>query len=212
MAKGIRRPPGRHGGRFVGKWTSTKTGETMWWESSGERAHLRPLEWDPSVLYYVTQPLTLRWIQDGAVRRWTPDILRVTTSRTLVEVKPYERTLTEEFRMWAAAAGNAAVAKGYEFQVWTERDLPAEPRRSNIDLLMRYRHEIVPASVEEAVSGCLRNNGPLPLAEVLKQVGGERGIPTIYCLMVRHSVGYDIDQPIGLATTLRLPHDQRSNS
>src|SRR5690349_5801796 len=98
MAKGVRRPPGRHRGRFVGKWTSTKTGETMFWESSLERAHLRPLEWDPSVNYYVTQALRLRWLDGRRIRRWTPDVLRVTTTRTLVEVKPYERTQTEEFR------------------------------------------------------------------------------------------------------------------
>lgn len=211
MAKGVRRPPGRHRGRFVGKWTSTKTGETMHWESSLERAHLRPLEWDPSVLYYVTQPLRLRWIQDGAVRRWAPDILRVTTSRTLVEVKPYKRTLTDEFRQWKAAAGNAAAEKGYEFQVLTERHLPAGPRRSNIDLLLRYRNEMVPAAVEDMVTDCLHDDGELPIDQVLKRLGEERGLPMVYCLMARHAVAYDIDQVLGLNTLLQFPDTTRSH-
>lgn len=212
MAKGVRRPSGRHRGRFVTKWPSTKTGETMWTESSLERAHVRPLEWDPSVIYYVTQPIKVRWMEGHRIRRWTPDILIVTTTRTLVEVKPHEWTLTEEFQMWAAAAGNAAMDKGYQFKVWTERDLPAEPRRSNIDLLLRYRNEIVPPSVEDIVVSSLRERGPLPIGMVVSHLGDPRALPMIYCLMTRHSVGYDIDQAFGPSTPLHLPNNQRSSS
>lgn len=203
MAIGVRRPHGWHGGRFVGKWTSTKTGETMWWESSLERAHLRPLEWDPDVGYYVTQPLRLKWMWGGAIRRWTPDLLRVGTARTLIEVKPFEKTQTEEFWTWAAQARNAAQEKGYEFQVCTERDLPAEPKRSNIDLLLRHRNEVVPESVAEKVARCLSEEGWLPVAVLADRLDEERALPLIYCLMARHAVAYDINRPMGPDVVLR---------
>lgn len=198
MAVGVRRPPGRHNGRFVGKWTSNKTGQTMWWESSLERAHLRPLEWDRSVSYYVTQPLTLKWVEGSAIRRWTPDIFVVTRSRTLVEVKPHAKTLSEEFKQWAAAAGNAASAQGYMFRVWTEHDLPPEPRRSSIDLLLRYRSQMVPVAVEDDVKRWLRDEGPRPISAVVERINHEQeGLPMTYALMARHAVGYDIDRVIG---------------
>ena len=203
MTEGVRRPPGRHRGRFATKWPSTKTGETMWTESSLERAHLRPLEWDPNVRYYVTQALRLKWIQDGVIRRWTVDILRDTGEKTVIEVKPYEKTQTEDFWLWAAHARNAAHAHGYEFAVWTERELPPEPKRSNIDLLLRYRNEMVPPAVEDKVARYLREEWPLPLGVLLQRLDEEQGMPLLYCLMAKHVVSYDIDRPLGPDTLLR---------
>lgn len=197
MAVGVRRPPGRHKGRYVSKWSSDKTGEVMYTESSLERAQLRLLEWDPAVTYYRSQPFRLIYLDDGRVRRYTPDVVVHTDRRTVIEVKPHTRTLEKEFQRWASVVGNALQERGYTFEVRTEREILLEPRLSNINVLLRYRRQPVAEGVEFAVKRWVREEPGLPLGAVIDRLGGgSEGLCLGYALLMRHAVRYDIHQPV----------------
>ena len=203
MTTGVRRPPGRHKGRYIGKWMSVKTGEVMFWESQLERALLRLLEWDTAVRYYLTQPFRIFYLDEGKVRRYTPDVLVEINQKIIIEVKPESKTLDTEFQRWVSIVRNTLSEEGYAFEIRTERDIQREPKLSNVTYLLRYRRHPVPEEIELSVKRWVREEPGLSLGEVIDRLGGTpEALCQSYALMVRHAVRYDIEQPFSRALPL----------
>lgn len=198
MATGVRRPPGRHRGRYVCKWPSVKTGLTMYAESSRERAQLRLLEWDPAVVSYVSQPLRLYYDDDGRARRYTPDVLVETDACTvIIEVKPEEKTLDPKFKRWEAVVRNAFAEQGLEFEVLTERTIRLEPRLSNVSLLLRFQKHAVDPELAFDVKTWVRKQPGMSFGALANRLGGTPdALVNAYALLMHHAVRYDIHQPL----------------
>jgi len=101
------------------------------------------LEFDPDVAEYVEQPLTIRYTEDGKIRRYTPDFfVRYTTGEPalLLEIKYAEdlRVNQVKFAPRFQAAEEHAGAQGWEFHVWTEAEIRT-PYLKNVKFLLRFR-------------------------------------------------------------------------
>jgi hypothetical protein len=58
-----------------GQISSPKNGRASQYESSLERDLLQLLEFDDYVESYCEQPVTIEYVHEGVVRRYTPDVL-----------------------------------------------------------------------------------------------------------------------------------------
>jgi hypothetical protein len=209
---GVRALPGVHRGHYVGTFPTLKCPEMasshgvalLTWESGLERDLIRLMEWAPFATRLVTQPLRIAYIDGGKTRRYTPDLLvgRDGAPDKLIEVKYAEATESEEFRRWQRLITRACDELGYEFEVWTEREIRVDPRLQNVSYLLRYRWEPVPEDVELEVKRWLREDPGMYLGSVIARLGRPDGHRWAHALMARHAVTYDIDQPLGATTSL----------
>lgn len=96
---------------------SEKNGRAVHAESTLERDVCCLLEFDPNVVKFVEQPVTIHYVDQGKTRRYTPDFLaRYATGKPpqLVEVKYAADLLArqEEFAARFQAARQYAQAQG----------------------------------------------------------------------------------------------------
>jgi hypothetical protein len=93
------------------------------------------------------QPLALKYWYDGKYRTWTPDFLvrrRGRNRALLSEVKSYGFLYPEDAqkRAWirgkfqAIAKAASDAAPGYDFSLFTEREIWIQPRLHNAELMM----------------------------------------------------------------------------
>lgn len=116
-------------------------------ESSLERDAYCLLEFDPNVVEYVEQPLTIKYTEQGKERRYTPDFFaRYAAGKPaqLVEVKYAEdlRINQAEFAQRFLAARQHAEAQGWEFSIWTEAEIRT-PYLKNAKFLLRFRSPVI---------------------------------------------------------------------
>lgn len=120
-------------------------------ESLLEHDFLTLLEWDPRVAQYVTQPLSVDWIDaDGKVRQYTPDVLVTYHSlalmdapvlrATVFEIKPEEvlRRDWVQLRPKFKAAMAALRPVGIRFKIATEKHIRT-PLLDNARRLLSYK-------------------------------------------------------------------------
>jgi hypothetical protein len=122
---------------------SEKNGRPVRAESALERDACCLLEFNPDVLEYVEQPLTIRYIEQEKTRRYTPDFfVRYATDKPpqLVEIKYAAdlRANQAQFAQRFLAARQHAEAEGWEFSVWTEAEIQT-PYLKNAKFLLRFR-------------------------------------------------------------------------
>jgi hypothetical protein len=122
---------------------SEKNKRAVHTESALERDACCLLEFDPYVAEYVEQPLTIRYTEEGKVRRYTPDFfVRYTTGEPalLVEIKYAEdlRVNQAQFASRFSAACQHAEAQGWKFCIWTEIDIRTIYLK-NVKFLLRFR-------------------------------------------------------------------------
>lgn len=113
--------------RGRGAWLSTSKGPSrLWVRSSYEQQAIALLENDPNVLSYEYEP---RFVSGG--RHFVPDFLvRYKTGVVLIEVKsrwvlglPENHSIVCRLRV----ARDYALSEGWEFQIWSERELYGQP-------------------------------------------------------------------------------------
>lgn len=120
-------------------------------ESLLEHDFLTLLEWDPRVAQYVTQPLSIDWVDvNGKVRQYTPDVLVTYHAlalmddpmlrATVFEVKPLEvlRRDWPQLRPKFKAAVAALRPVGIRFKIVTEEHIRT-PLLDNARRLLPYK-------------------------------------------------------------------------
>jgi hypothetical protein len=86
------------------------------------------------------QPCVLEYRLAGKSHRYTPDILLSWgTHIELAEIKDDAEADLPENQERFAAIEEALAEHGYGFQVWRRSEIIAEPRMSNVTLVLRYR-------------------------------------------------------------------------
>lgn len=122
--------------RVVGYLASQKNGMLVPWESQIEKAYFEWLEVDPDILKFRSQPRTFKWTNI----RYTPDALVTDCKGSFfVEVKP-DSVFSDSHAMERLdAIGSNMKLENYDFRLVTERDIFAEPLRSNVTTIMRHR-------------------------------------------------------------------------
>src|SRR5205814_2674316 len=72
----------------IGKFFSVKTGLVAWYESLLERDEMYLLDFDPFVTFWCEQPLKIRYVLNGKIHFYTPDLeVHRLAVKQLVEVK-----------------------------------------------------------------------------------------------------------------------------
>jgi len=95
------------------------------YESTLERDFVSLMAFDPGVTDIEEQPVRIDFEDDeGRKRHYTPDYLvhRNGAPPLLAEIKP-SKFLTPDLEPKFEAAQSYAAARGWEFEVWTEKDI-----------------------------------------------------------------------------------------
>jgi hypothetical protein len=131
-----------------GQLSSPKSGRSPQYESALERDLLQLLEFDYSVESYCEQPVTIEYVYEGTIRRYTPDVLvyyRTDPEQDqaikplLFEVK-YRADLKEnwsELKPKFMAALRYAAEQGWQFKLITEREIRTD-YLANVRFLLYY--------------------------------------------------------------------------
>lgn len=189
-----------HGREIVtGGFASKKNKTIVKWESQLERDFLYHLEFDDTVLSYRSQALKLSFHHDGKMRYHYPDI-EVTRNDHRIdyyEVKPFDKTDTEEFQNKSKAITTRLAQLGYRYYVVTDRDIRVEPRLSNLKILHRYIDVDINQQIETTILEILEKN--MYLYE-LNHLIGNNGLylSVCYALMAKGKIKFDINSPISL--------------
>lgn len=194
-------------------------------ESLLEHDFLTLLEWDPRVAQYVTQPLSIDWIDsDGKERQYTPDVLVTyhslalmddpTLRATVYEVKPTEALA----RDWALLRPKfkAAIAAlrplGIRFKIVTERHIRT-PLLDNARRLLSYkttrfanattREEEMQIEIRKAMLS-LGQTTPKGLLAHLTDRDEQKiqYIPWIWWLMNVGIIKADLNKPLTMASSI----------
>lgn len=186
------------------------------YESSLERDFMLLLKFDMAVDVYTPQPLKMSYQGlDGAWHRYTPDgliewrkDLNPSEARpVLVEVK-YREEFQGSWKEWRArfrAAKNFAKSKGWEFMVFTEREIRT-PYLENACFLLPYLNRTDAPEIEEWVLerlSSVRETTPQELVELLYQDKWNQAalIPVVWRLVAERRIGCDLIEVL----TMRSP-------
>lgn len=167
----------------------------------------------------------------GKSRKYTPDVLvffkpdeggEVPPPR-LCEVKPSfddedrerkpvsrlpRRESAEENELKWAAARREAKRKGWDFLVYTEKEIRTD-RLRNAKFLLRYLERGVVDRGSDRVLCLLREQGPMTLKVLLDQLGADAHAraqlaPTVYRLISEGQVKCDLDKPFRMNSIISV--------
>jgi hypothetical protein len=192
---------------------SEKNGRAVHAESALERDVCCLLEFDPQVVEFVEQPVTISYVDRGKVRRYTPDFfVRYATGKPpqLIEVK-YAADLVAkqgEFTARFQAAHQYAQAQGWEFSIWTEAEIKT-PYLKNAKFLLRFRSSIVVARPEyrKLLLELVAQLGRATPAQILLLAfeSPERQaelLPALWHLVSTHQLGCNLAEPLTMSSLL----------
>lgn len=213
-ANGVRRVPIN-----VRSLTGTVNGQEF--ESSLERDLLLLVHWDTAVDWYQSQPVKIDYVDSmGKARSYTPDLFvsyrtiqlsgrpPMTRKPLLCEVKYREDFLGQwkELKPKFRAARAYAESHGYEFRVFTEREIRTDYLK-NIQFLWSYLYatfhphhyeklRLVLAELEETTPATL-----LDACYSSKTLRGE-ALWTLWCMIARGWIKCDLRKPLTMQTRI----------
>lgn len=201
-----------HGGNVIGKFPSIKLARMVCFESTIERDLLYLLDFEPDVLFFAEQPLTIEYAFNGKTLRYTPDFHIVRTGRRnmLVECKPGRLTGTDDNRRKFAAAQGWCAERGWDFTVVTDTQLRAGYRLRNIKALTGYAWHTVPPHHKGQVYATLKAS-PIPLtvgdvAQCLMPDHPAAALACIWHMAFHHEVVMPLDAaPLSTCSPIALP-------
>ena len=103
---------------------------------------------------------------------------------------------TPENRARFALIRDLLAEHGYSFRVWTRSEIYAEPRLSNVGLILRYRRVDVPAVEREKIRRTFSSEAGLTLRTVSKTPG--MTVPAVLRLVLDGALHIDWWEPLGL--------------
>lgn len=213
-ANGVRRVPIN-----VRSLTGTVNGQEF--ESSLERDLLLLMHWDTEVDWYQSQPVKIDYVDAlGKARNYTPDLFvsyrtiqlsisqNTTRKPLLCEVKYRDDYLGQwkELKPKFRAARAYAKAHGYEFRVFTEREIRTS-YLENIQFLWSYRYATFHPHHYEKLKIALvelEETNPATLLDACyssKTLRGE-ALWTLWCMIARGWIKCDLTKPLTMQTRI----------
>jgi len=192
---------------------SEKNGRTVHLESALERDFCCLVEFDRNVAEYVEQPVTIRYMEDGQARRYTPDFLvRYSNGKPnqLVEIKYSEdlRINQVQFAAKFLAAARHAQLEGWEFCIWTETEIRTTYLK-NVKFLMRFRSIaiIIRAEYKKLILELVAQLGKTTPAEVLATAFQDPNrqaelLPVLWHLVGNGQVGCDLSENLAMRSSI----------
>jgi hypothetical protein len=148
----VREPVSRSKAGVQGKVADVTSGRSRHAESLNELQALRVVMATAHADSWQEQPFVLEYHHEGKKHRYTPDLLVVWgTHREVVEVKEDAHAELPENQERFGLIGELLGQHGYQFRVWKKSEICAEPRLSNVKLVLRYRSVDVSAAERERI-------------------------------------------------------------
>ena len=192
---------------------SAKTGQLVHLESALERDFCCLLEFEPDIVSYVEQPVTIGYHLEGRTRRYTPDFLIFYAAEkpaVLAEIK-YRADLHKN---WAQlkpkfrAAQHYAADNGWEFRLYTELEIQT-PYLQNAKLLLRFKDPFLPVLPEyrQLLMATVAHLDTTTPAEIVRVAFGDaehraKLLPVLWHLISRGLIGCDLFQPLTMQSKI----------
>lgn len=139
--------------RPTGTLVSTKCEWPVFWESALEYTALLICEYDSQVIKLRTQPYRLEYETAERTVKTYPDIELELLSgrRKVVQVKPMRDLGDEEVSRRLDRDRKVFEAFDWDYEIWTEKTIMVEPRRSTLNLLHYYLWHPIDRKHQDAV-------------------------------------------------------------
>jgi len=148
----VREPVSRSKAGVQGKVADVISGRSRHAESLNELQALRVVMATSHADSWQEQPFVLEYHHEGEKHRYTPDLLVVWgTHREVVEVKDDAQAELPENQERFILIRERLGDHGYYFRLWKKSEICAEPRLSNVRLVLRYRSVEVSAADRERI-------------------------------------------------------------
>ena len=136
----VREPVSRSKTGVQGKVADVFGGRSRHAESLNELQAFRILLATARADAWQEQPFILEYHAEGEKHRYTPDLLVVWGARReVVEIKTDSEADLPENRARFALIRELLTEHGYHFRLWKRSEIYAEPRLTNVSLILRYR-------------------------------------------------------------------------
>lgn len=203
-----RKPPNRGiRGKNVGKFFSVKINTMLWFESLLEEALMYLLDFDPGVKWFREQPCRIRYILDGKIRHYTPDIFVLRADeKQIIEVKPKKKVVTEKYDLLFRIILPICEEGGYKFKVFTEDMIMQQPRLNNIKALWSYARTPLHLWHQIYSREFLQENPGASLGEVFESFKQKNiSKQVVYAFLFWGIMDFDLTEPLGLDSQIYLP-------
>jgi hypothetical protein len=168
----VREPVTRSKAGVQGKVADVFGGRSRHAESLNELQAFRILLATAHADAWQEQPFVLEYHAKGEKHRYTPDLLVVWGERReLVEIKTDSDADLPENRARFAVISELLMDHGFQFRLWKKSEIFAEPRLSNVNLLLRYRSVSVPAVQRERIRRAFSASPDIRLRILLETLG-----------------------------------------
>lgn len=163
---------------------------------------------DPDAVI-VSQPMTIRFADEGRQRRYTPDFsVRWSDGRfELVEVK-YRADLRANWSsLWPgfSVARDLARKRGGRFRIATDRSIRC-PRLENAKRLLPLRRAALDPGIAEPALRAARSLTAPTFGKIIDAMGSDRAVAlsAVWRLIAHGGLKVDLDAPIGFDTRVML--------
>ncbi len=148
----VREPVSRSKSGVQAKFADVFCGRSRHAESQNELKALQVLLATGHFRAWQGQPFVLHYHHKGAKRRYTPDILvDWGVHQEVVEITEDSDADLSESQSHFVLLHELLAEHGYTFRVWKKSEICAEPRLTNVGLILRYRRVDVPTAEEERI-------------------------------------------------------------
>ncbi len=149
------------------------------------------------------QPFVLDYHHEGAKHRYTPDILiDWGAHQVVVEIKEDCDAELPENQAHFTLLRELLAEHGYPFRVWKKSEICAEPRLTNVGLMLRYRCVDVSVAEQERIRTSFSSTPELPLS-VFSQLPGT-AVQNVLRLVLDGTLHIDWWEPLSLQSKVSI--------
>jgi hypothetical protein len=199
----VREPVSRSKSGVQGKVADVLNGRSRHAESQNELRAFQVLMATARADAWQEQPFAFDYYREGTRHRYTPDIL-VTwgTRREVVEVKEDSEADLAENQARFTFISELLAEHGYHFRLWRKSEICAEPRLTNVHLVLRYRCVAVGAAEHERIRRAFCTVPETTLRTLCQ--ASVTSIQTVLHLVLEGTLHIDWWEPLGLDSKVSI--------
>jgi len=199
----------------ISGYFSFKGKKQIWYESNLEKNFLHMISFSDSVIDIESQPFTIEYMNEGKLRKYTPDFLVFfkpdgykSQKPLLVEVKRREELLKKfpVFNPKFKAGIRHAADEGYHFKIYDERRIYG-PYYENIKYLKSFTRSVFDEQEVRKITDYLSAIGHTSINNTVSYLykteeEAINGLRHIYQLLLRKTITADLQIPISNDTVI----------
>jgi len=199
----VRKPVTRSKSGVQGKVADVTSGRSRHAESQNELKAFQILLATAHPDAWQEQPFFLEYHSDGIKHRYTPDILVAWGSNhEVVEIKEDSEMKKPENQARFSLIRELLAEHGYSFRCWIHSEIYAEPRLTNVGLILRYRRVDVSAAEQERIRLAFPPASELSLRTLSETPGIT--VPGVLRLVLDGKLYIDWWKPFGLDSQISI--------